>query len=202
MFPSFSAAPDRRMKVLRNLSLTSLRVLLILLAGVSGLVSSALSAEEAKVSEVQGRNVRVVRMVLGIVSYARWPTPHDAYRLCVTPDSGSLRELFDRPANVGDRPVNPVVLEAGPGISTQGCDILYLGRLTHGLRQQLLDEAKGKPVLTISEGDEVCDAGSMFCLWLQGNAITLQLNLDAISRSGIRINPKVLQLASRKPGAP
>ncbi|MDR2187247.1 MAG: YfiR family protein [Azonexus sp.] len=38
----------------------------------------------------------------------------------------------------------------------------------------------------------------MFCLTLAGHEVGLIVNLDAISRSGIRINPKVLQLVRRK----
>ncbi|MDR0776769.1 MAG: YfiR family protein, partial [Azonexus sp.] len=80
------------------------------------------------------------------------------------------------------------------------CDVLYIGGVTPALRSKLLAEAVGKPALTISEGDSVCAEPSMFCLAVQGSEVGLLANLDAISRSGIRISPKVLQLVRRRQG--
>jgi hypothetical protein len=42
----------------------------------------------------------------------------------------------------------------------------------------------------------------MFSLRALGNRFSLKVNLDAISRSGIRISPNVLLLGRRKPVQP
>jgi len=42
----------------------------------------------------------------------------------------------------------------------------------------------------------------MFCLGFQADGVILQTNLDAISRSGIQINPQVLKLTRRKSVSP
>ena len=53
-------------------------------------------------------------------------------------------------------------------------------------------------MLTISERSALCRIGAMFCLNHQGEGPGFEVNLDSIARSGLRISPKVLQLARSK----
>ena len=41
----------------------------------------------------------------------------------------------------------------------------------------------------------------MFCLNVDGERVSFDINLDAVARSGVRVHPNVLNLA-RRPGAP
>ena len=41
----------------------------------------------------------------------------------------------------------------------------------------------------------------MFCLDVRDAGVGFETNLDAVARSGVRVNPRVLQLARRKGGA-
>jgi len=64
--------------------------------------------------------------------------------------------------------------------------------------RQLLSAISGQPVLSIGEHQEFCSLGGMFCLDLNDpKGVTFSTNLDAISRSKVRINPQVLRLAER-----
>jgi len=145
---------------------------------------------------------QATRVVLGIIGYARWPVAPETYRVCTAGEQGRLHELFENPASIGEHSVVVVPLAGGPADLAAGCDVLYLGALPLGRRRQLLAEALGRPILTISEGDGFCANGTMFCLVFTEDRIKLQANLDSISRSGIRINPKVLQFTRRRPGPP
>lgn len=55
----------------------------------------------------------------------------------------------------------------------------------------------GHPVLTIAEHDPSCTAGGMFCLNVDGDRVSFDINLDAVARSGVRVHPNVLNLARR-----
>jgi hypothetical protein len=140
---------------------------------------------------------QVSRFVSGILGYARWPTLTGTYRFCM---AGGVRHLRDAQSSLTEtkNPVSVRQLAVDEADWTANCDVLYVGPAAPGQRGRLLAEAVGKPVLTISEGDNECVESSMFCLTLEGNEVGLIANLDAISRSGIRINPKVLQLVRRK----
>ncbi|STJ79217.1 156G surface protein [Escherichia coli] len=43
-----------------------------------------------------------------------------------------------------------------------------------------------------------CIIGSAFCLIIHNNDVRFAVNLDALSRSGVKVNPDVLMLARKK----
>jgi len=106
-------------------------------------------AEEAPGPAGGDTGMQATRMVLGIISYARWPAPLETYRICAAGDLIHLRELLDRSARVRDQPVLAKVLENGIAQSTSVCNVLYLGETSASRRKQLLNEAAGRQILTI-----------------------------------------------------
>ncbi|MCL2344729.1 MAG: YfiR family protein [Desulfobulbus sp.] len=169
-----------------------LPIALILLGGLA-------VADAPRSASPDAASAHVDRVVAGIMGYARWPTQPETYRFCVAGKARYLHVGRDDPAQVAEYPVSVRNLTGDETGWAAACDVLYIGGVTPAQRGNLLAEAVGKPVLTISEGDSECAETSMFCLAVQGSEVGLLANLDAISRSGIRINPKVLQLARRKP---
>lgn len=145
---------------------------------------------------------QIVRFVSGVAGYARWPNSSDGHRLCVAGESAYLRNAPARLSRIGDRvwPVREIALDDTD--ATAGCDLLYLGALSVAQKTKLFAETGGRPILTISEDNPECADASMFCLAIRDGGVSLLANLDSISRSGIRIDPKVLQLARRKRALP
>lgn len=139
-------------------------------------------------------NVRQV--VLGIVSFTRWPTTPVHLHLCVTgrPDyAGDLTDTMQAGSTVLD--VQRVRFD-DPSLGI-ACDVVYLGALGNDERMRVKTVLAGHPVLTIAEHDPSCTAGSMFCLTVEGEHVTFDINLDAVARSGVRVHPSVLNLARR-----
>jgi len=145
-------------------------------------------------------STQVGRVVAGILSFARWPTPVETYRFCTVGEVSYLYNGWKSLSQATSDPVSVRSLSGNESSWVAECDVLYIGGVPPAQRNRLLAEAVGKPALTISEGDDVCAEASMFCLAVQGNEVGLLANLDAISRSGIRISPKVLQLVRRRQG--
>jgi hypothetical protein len=81
------------------------------------------------------------------------------------------------------------------------CDGVYAGMLDDAAWRQLRARLESQPLLSISERQELCLIGCMFCLDVRENGVAFETNLDSVARSGVRVNPRVLQLARRK-GAP
>lgn len=44
--------------------------------------------------------------------------------------------------------------------------------------------------------------GSLFCLRVEDEQVSFEVNLDSVARSGVRIHPSVLQLSRRRAAAP
>ena len=84
-------------------------------------------------------------------------------------------------------PASPVALA--------GCDALYIGQVPPPQARQLTDAVRGRGVLTIAEADPLCRSQAMFCMVYDPRAINFRMNIDAIARSGLRVDPRVLRLA-------
>jgi len=128
-----------------------------------------------------------------MVSFTRWPQDAKEMRLCVLGTGGSADELL-RPGAVGtaERPLVAHLVSPSED-SLGGCQVLYVsGPITAILRDQIL-KSTGRPVLTIAEGQDSCSDGVMFCL--DPASRRFSVNLDAVARSGLRVNPQVLRLA-------
>ncbi|AFQ49808.1 hypothetical protein GEM_3415 [Burkholderia cepacia GG4] len=140
------------------------------------------------------------QVVLGIISFTRWPTTPVHLHLCVTgrPDyAAGLTDTLQAGSTVLD--VQRVRFDdLALGIA---CDVVYLGTLANGERTRVRAALAGHPVLTIAEHDPSCTAGSMFCLTVESERVTFEINLDAVARSGVRVHPNVLNLA-RPPVTP
>ncbi|WP_396332865.1 YfiR family protein [Burkholderia anthina] len=145
---------------------------------------------------ISSHDSAVRQVVLGIVSFTRWPTTPVRLHLCVTgkPDyAGGLTDPLQAGSTVLD--VQRVRFD-DPALGI-ACDVVYLGTLDNDERARVRTALAGHPVLTIAEHDMSCTAGAMFCLTVEGERVTFDINLDAVARSGVRVHPNVLNLARR-----
>lgn len=145
---------------------------------------------------VSSHDATVRQVVLGIISFTRWPATPVHLHLCVTgrPDYAlGLTDTLEAGSTLVD------VQRVSPDDPALGmaCDIVYFGTLSNDERTRVRTAVAGHPVLTIAEHDPPCTAGSMFCLNVDGDRVSFDINLDAVARSGVRVHPNVLNLARR-----
>ena len=149
-----------------------------------------------------GMTRAVNRIVGGIVSYARWPTG-SASTVRVMCLVGTPR-LTDRMApdvpGAGSVIVRRATAEGVTGRAD--CDILFLGRMPVADRQLLIAWVRRRPILTITDDDPTCLYGAMFCLKNSGANLSFSVNLDAIGRGPLRIDPRVLRIGGGEGGKP
>jgi hypothetical protein len=173
------------------------------LAGLLCLLSPAIAAQDpTSTTRAEQRAEAVTQVVLGILSYARWPVEPTQLQLCIVGPTQYTDDLVKGTAQATGRPVTVQRLLADhPGIASD-CNAVYIGRLTNDERSRLFASLIGKPVLSISEGGDQCTVGSLFCLRVGDEQVSFEVNLDSVARSGVRIHPSVLQLSRRRPAAP
>lgn len=174
-----------------------------LLAGLLCLLAPVVIAQDqATTTRAEQRAESVTQVVLGILSYARWPVEPAQLQLCIVGPTQYTDDLVKGTTQATGRPVTVQrVLADHPSIATD-CNAIYIGRLTHDERTRLFASLIGKPVLSISEGGDQCTVGSLFCLRVADEQVSFEVNLDSVARSGVRIHPSVLQLSRRRPAAP
>ncbi len=144
----------------------------------------------------------VARVVLSLLSYARWPSERETLRLCVDSSARYAGKLMEGGTLSTGRLVEARRVDTLSEGLVPECDALYLGTINEARRRTLTTYFVGKPVLVMAEEDFECEGGSMFCLNIREHQVSFRINLDAIARSGIHIHPGVLQLGRRKAPAP
>lgn len=140
----------------------------------------------------------VTQVVLGILSYARWPVEPAQLRLCIVGPTQYTDDLVKGTIQATGRPVVVQRLLADHRDIVRACDAVYIGKLTADERSHLFASLIGHPVLSISEAGDQCTVGSLFCLRVGDEQVSFEVNLDSVARSGVRIHPSVLQLSRRR----
>jgi hypothetical protein len=165
------------------------------------LVAGAAMAQ-APAGVAEQRAKAVTQVVLGILSYARWPVEPAQLRLCIVGPTEYTDDLVKGIAQATGRPVLVRRLLADNPAIIRECNAVYIGKLTSDERSRLFASLIGHPVLSISEGGDQCTVGSLFCLRVGDEQVSFEVNLDSVARSGVRIHPSVLQLSRRKAATP
>ena len=171
----------------------------MLLVAVLCLLAPRAFAETASpVGMADSRAQAVTQVVLGILSYARWPVEPAQLRLCVVGPTQYTDDLVKGTTQATGRPVVVQRLLADNPDIVNACDAVYIGELNTDERSRLFASLMGHPVLSISEGGDQCTVGSLFCLRVGDEQVSFEVNLDSVARSGVRIHPSVLQLSRRR----
>lgn len=155
---------------------------------------SVQAANQTIVEGVGGMTAAVNRMLGGIISYARWPDaqPSGARIMCLI----GTPSMTDRMAPVvpGGSVITVRRITAAAAIAQNDCDILFLAEMPIADRQRLIGWARGRPILTITDNDPGCLYGAMFCLNSRASNVSFSVNLDAVGRGSLRIDPRVLKI--------
>lgn len=142
----------------------------------------------------------VTRTVLGILGYTRWPMETPVLRLCVLGTTEYADDLLGVASQaVGNQRLEVRRVAPADARALADCEGIYAGQLDESAWRRLMEQLAGRPLLTISERGELCRIGAMFCLRRRGEGTGFEVSLDSVARSGLRVNPKVLQLARHRP---
>jgi hypothetical protein len=190
-----TADPDRDGRPMKG----PLRVAMACLASLCTVLVGAAAALPARAQpaaeERSATRSTVARVVAGIVSYTRWPSAAPSIRLCtVGPGPGVDALLHAADLGSPGRSVSVVPVASLQAVG-DACDAVYLGRARDVGARQAVRQFAGRPVLVIGEGPEFCSDGGMFCVDLAAEVPRFGVNLDAVARSGLRVNPQVLRIA-------
>lgn len=137
----------------------------------------------------------LITVVAGIVGYTRWPAASNTVRLCTFGLGRGVEQLLGSDQLGSAQRSVSVRLVHNLGEVQSSCDALYVGTVNAEASRDLLRAMVGRPVLLIGEGAGFCSDGGMFCLETATEAIRFHANLDAIARSGLRVNPLVLRMS-------
>jgi len=147
-----------------------------------------------------GARQATTRLVRSILEYTRWPTRLQPIRLCSV--GPALYSSAPPTLALGDgRSLSHRRINAGDMASAKSCDALYLGSIGIERMRAWNAAVRGTAVLTIAENDPDCASEAMFCVIYSTAAngsreISFEINSDAVARSQVRIDPRVLRFSA------
>jgi hypothetical protein len=175
--------------VLRSFRLVPLLAIAAWLCAIATLAPAALA-----LGPDDGGPGAAARIVRSFIDYTRWPSQANPATICVAGPAVWSGQLDGMVLGDGRRTTRKAVSVAA--VAGSGCNVVYMGRVEQRAAQAAFATVRGKGVLTIAENDPQCRSQAMFCLLPGRETLGFAINIDAVSRSGLRIDPRVLRMAS------
>jgi hypothetical protein len=181
------------------------RLAMLMLCIVVSLWSSGAHAQPSTEPGVQvaaQERPGIVETVRGILGYARWPTEPNPIRVCVLGNNlPATKLLASGMADLGERKLTVLQPDTEVGLA-QRCDALFVAANSPLPWRKVFEQVNGQPVLTLCERSPACVTGSMFNLDISPqDHVQFEVDIDAVARSGVRVNPQVLRLGRRPSGS-
>ncbi|MGZ8213545.1 MAG: YfiR family protein, partial [Methylosarcina sp.] len=88
------------------------------------------------------------------------------------------------------------VIQMNRSLHLEQCNMIYVSELEEINVVQLFSLIAGQPILSIGEQDSFLEQGGLVNLQMKEGKINIQVNLEALTRSGIKISSRVLALTS------
>lgn len=175
-------------------SLFSFRWVLLSVAAIMLACNLPLSYADS-VEEYAAKSV----LALNLARFSEWPPEvfnenKTQVNLCLIGDDAIVNAfaMIDKKP-VGNKSLS--ILNISRSRQLDHCQLLYVssdaGKIT-----QLIEESYKRHILTIGETDDFLVSGGGVYFEMDSSKITLHVNLSAVEKAGVRINSRVLKLAT------
>lgn len=190
-----SARPNRAIAfALRDACIPIL--LAVSLISVQFAVPTVAAAQEESAGEYEIK----AAMLYNLMQFVEWPpsayAAEDSPRvLCVLgwdPFGNSLASLVSDKV-VDGRHVQ--IRHVTAGNQVRACHVLYISSSERKHLPEVFSQLSGASVLTVGEMSHFAERGGMVQFALEENHVRFEINLDAASRSDLRISARLLALA-------
>lgn len=151
-------------------------------------------------ARAQGGEYRVkAAFLLQFVKFAEWPpaalpAENDTLTLCVlgeNPFGESLDDLKGKSA--GGKRIS--VRHVPPVQNAKGCHLLFISASEKGRLGPILKAIESVPLLTVGDTEGFAQKGVMINMYLEDERVRFEVNLQAVKRSGVRLDSRLLNLA-------
>lgn len=79
--------------------------------------------------------------------------------------------------------------------AASGCHILFISRSESRQLSSILAELRGSGMLLVSDMEKFAQRGGMINLVTQNDTVDFEINVDAVTRAGVKISPRLLNMA-------
>jgi hypothetical protein len=135
--------------------------------------------------------------ILNFVKFTEWPAVIDGpVTICVLGDAG-IGEALAGLVRGRTLEAHAVVVRNLPSDSAvRGCHVIYVNAQASLRLGPILEQAAAACALTVSDAPRFAEGGGMIGLFVDKGRMKFAVNVDAVSRSKLRVSSRVLSLAT------
>jgi hypothetical protein len=176
--------------------LHGLTVLLAALVAVPATARTAKGPHAEPYGEYEVK-AALLRNIVGLVEWPRgaFQAPDSDLSVCVLgedPFGALLERTFEN--HGGDR---RVVIERFSSVrQMRPCHLMFISSSESRRASRILESLWGLPVLTVGDTPGFARSGGIVQMWVEERKVRLEINTYAAERAGIRIDRRLLALAS------
>ena len=166
---------------------------------------ATVGAGSASLAQSAAASTLKAAYVVNFVKFTEWTELGNGQpiHLCVFAD-GPMIEAMTRATH--DTAVAGHALEVASmarGATVQDCDMLFVSMADATAVERMLAEARTRRVLTVSDGHLAANPGAIIELFNEDGRLRFAVDIDGMTRSGIKISSRLLSLAqiTHTPGA-
>ncbi len=160
----------------------------------------------AQAQEPNGEYRLKAAFLYNFAKFVEWPAAsfsdnHTPFVICTVGHS-SLDPELDQLAGkvVRDRPLVPKHIRTDDHLTD--CHLLYVSPNELKHTPEILRTLQKAPVLTTCDSEDCADAGFMFNMRVIDNRIALDLNLEAVQRTQLKVSSQLIKLTRIVKGQP
>lgn len=139
--------------------------------------------------------------LFNFAKFVEWPAdaftgPDDPLTICIwgnNPFDGAL-ETNIREKTVANRTF--VTRDVANAAQAGKCQIVFVSLSERKRVRLFLDAIKGRPILTVGEGEDFMASGGIINFKLDDSRVRIEIDLAAAERARLRISSKLLNLAT------
>lgn len=163
--------------------------------GLCGFALAVLAAMAAAAASPVSEYELKAALLYNFASFTAWPaSAPDGMTVCVL-GSDPFGPALDALAGKSLRGAAVEVRRVRQAREAQGCHVMYLSEAGTGNLATVLEELRGKPVLTVADGEDVAQRGVMIGLRLEGSRLVFDVNSATMQAAGLVVSSKLLRLA-------
>jgi hypothetical protein len=141
--------------------------------------------------------------IYNFTRFIKWPPQSNSneenykYNICVVGDNpfGSILNRLEDKHRSKEHPLK-IRLDVSPG-DFQGCHILFVGFSERFNVEQIVEQTKDLPIITLGDTDGFADRGVNINLLVAKNKVQFEIGRQCLDSKGFKVSSELLDLATR-----
>lgn len=139
-----------------------------------------------------------------VVKFVDWPkeaTPETTMNICLlgkVPHFKGINSINGKIVNEKELVIRRVE-SVDKALENNACQLLYVQKSETNKMADIIEQTKGKPILTFGDMDDFAKTGGNMNFYIMNNRLAIMISPPQVEESGLTIHPRMLRLVTVVP---